>query len=169
MKVLSAVLGVLMAILGISLTFTPLRTFMSSGYYLAIMLVVYGTIGIIKAVTSKKYSLGFVLSILSFIGGILLFALPQFIVLTDAILVYSMSVWFIFEGVVGIINSLRLKKNNSKKWGWVLALGIIGLIVGIYSVFHPLLSAIAMGVLIGIYFVQSGLTMALNAFSDDDK
>ena len=168
MKVLSVIFGVLMAILGISLTFTPLRTFMSSGYYLAIMLVVYGSIGIINAITSKKYNLNFVLSIIGFIGGLLLFALPRFILLTDAILVYSMSVWFIFEGVVGIINSLRLKKNSSKKWGWVLALGIIGVIVGIYSIFHPLLSAVAMGVLIGIYFVQSGLTLALAAFSDKE-
>ncbi|MBE6844485.1 MAG: hypothetical protein E7508_02045 [Ruminococcus sp.] len=168
MKVLSIIFGVLMAILGISLTFTPLMTYLSSGYYLAIMLSVYGIIGIINGITKKEFKLNFVFAVLSVIAGILLIALPGFVVLTDAALVYCMAVWFIIEGAVGIVNSVQLKKANDKKWGWILAFGIIGLIVGVYSLFHPILTAFALGVLIGIYFIQAGLNLVLAAFVDKD-
>ena len=45
MTVLSIILGVLLIIGGFSCMFTPLATFLSTGYFLAIMLLVYGAYG----------------------------------------------------------------------------------------------------------------------------
>ncbi len=40
---------------------------------------------------------------------------------------------------------------------------IIGLIVGIYTLFHPLVLAMTLGILIGIYFIESGVNMIIIA------
>ena len=47
----------------------------------------------------------------------------------------------------------------SKGWGWGLFVGILGIIAGLYSFAHPVLTAVTAGVLIGFYFVQAGFDM----------
>lgn len=165
MKVLSIIMGIIMAILGISLAATPILTFMATGYYLAILLLIYGILGIIGAIVVKKYGVGFVFSIISTIAGIAMIALPGMIVVTDFMLVYCMAVWFILQGVIGIFNSITAKKLGSKVWGWGLAFGIIGVIVGIYSFCHPFITAATLGILISIYFIQAGINMIIAACS----
>ncbi len=159
MKVLSIILGAIMALLGISLTCSPLATFLASGYYVAILMLAYGVIGIIGAIAKKKYGINLVFSIISLIAGIVMVTLPGMIAVTDFMLVCYMAIWFIVQGIVGIVNSIKAKGLGSKVWGWGLALGIIGVLLGIYSLGHPFLTAVSIGVLIGFYFIQSGINM----------
>ena len=49
MTVLTIILGVLMIFFGIFMMCTPLATFLSAGYFLGIMMFVYGIAGIIRA------------------------------------------------------------------------------------------------------------------------
>ena len=60
MKIFSIVFGVLIAICGFSCIFTPLITFLEAGYFLVILLFVYGTVGIIRSVSNKTYGIDFV-------------------------------------------------------------------------------------------------------------
>ncbi|MBR6259615.1 MAG: hypothetical protein IKR21_05325, partial [Oscillospiraceae bacterium] len=46
-----------------------------------------------------------------------------------------------------------------KGWGWGVVIGIIGVLAGIYSFAHPVLTALTAGVLIGLYFVQTGFDL----------
>ena len=48
MSVLSIVFGILLVICGFACMFTPLATFLSTGYYLLILLLVYGIFGIVR-------------------------------------------------------------------------------------------------------------------------
>ena len=116
-------------------------------------------IGIIGAIVKKQYGLNFAFSIISTLAGIVMIVLPRMIIVTDIMLVYYMACWFIVQGIVGIINSIKAKGLGSKVWGWGLALGIIGLLLGIYSFGHPLVTAVSMGVLIGFYFIQAGINI----------
>ncbi len=45
MSVLNIILGILLVIGGFSCMFTPFATFLSAGYYIAILLLVYGVFG----------------------------------------------------------------------------------------------------------------------------
>ena len=43
-------------------------------------------------------------------------------------------------------------------------MGIISVIVGGYSFAHPAVSAIAIGILVGIYFIEAGISLMSLAF-----
>ena len=86
MKIFTIIFGVLIAICGLSCIFTPLVTFLEAGYFLVILLFVYGTVGIIRSVSDKTYGIDFVFDILSIILGIVILVVPD---LYDGILVYA--------------------------------------------------------------------------------
>ena len=55
MRVLSVIIGILMLICGVSCMCTPLVTFMDAGYFIVIMVAVYGVIGIVRAIAEKHF------------------------------------------------------------------------------------------------------------------
>lgn len=164
MKVFSIVFGVLVAICGLSCMFTPLITFLEAGYFLVILLFIYGTVGIVRSVSNKTYGLDFVFDILSIILGIVILVVPGLKLMTDGMLIYLMAFWFMLQGVINIFQSFRQKKmTKGLGWIWTLTLGILGLLVGVYSVVHPMLLALTFGILVGVYFIESGISMIVMA------
>ena len=84
--------------------------------------------------------------------------------MTDGMLIYLMAGWFLLQGIVDIFLSFRQKKRGEGKgWIWTMILGILGLLVGIYSFVHPLFAAFTIGILVGIYFIESGINMVVIA------
>lgn len=160
MNILMIVLGILLILCGGSCIFTPMLTFMQSGYFLVALLLIYGIAGIIKAISSKEYGANFAFSIISVIAGIVVACVPGLKLMTDGILLYIMAVWFIIQGIVSLTASIKFKgAEGGKKWIWGLIFGIIGILLGLYSMFHPLLLAFTTGILIGVYFIESGINM----------
>ena len=140
--------------------FTPLRTFLASGYAPMVLLPVYGVVGIVKAIARKEYEVNFAFSIISVIAGLVMVFMPGLQLMADGIFIYMMAGWFILQGVVSIVLSMKFKGvAGGKKWIWGLVLGILGIILGLYSIFHPVLLALTTGILIGVYFVVSGMNM----------
>lgn len=88
----------LIAICGFSCIFTPLITFLEAGYFLVILLFVYGTVGIIRSVSNKTYGIDFVFDILSIILGIVILVVPGLKLMTDGMLIYLMAFWFMLQG-----------------------------------------------------------------------
>lgn len=169
MKIFTTIIGVIMAICGISCICTPVMTFLEAGYFLVILLLVYGIAAIIRAFTEKNYGLPFLFGILSIILAIIVMAVPGLKLMTDGMLIYIMAVWFLLQGVVGIYMSFRQKKaGEGKNWIWTLVLGIIGVLVGIYSLLHPMILAFTFGILVGVYFIESGINMIVIAFCDQE-
>ena len=164
MKIFTTIIGVIMAICGISCICTPVITFLEAGYFLVILLLVYGMAAIVRAFMEKNYGLPFLFGILSIILAIVVMAVPGLKLMTDGMLIYMMAVWFLLQGVVGIYMSFKQKKvGEGNGWIWNLILGIIGVLVGIYSLLHPLLLAFTFGILVGLYFIESGISMIVMA------
>ena len=139
-------------------------TFLETGWFLMILLFVYGIMGIIKAVTQKEYKIQFLFSIISVILGAVILFVPGLRLMTDGMLIYLMAGWFLLQGIVDIFLSFRQKKRGEGKgWIWTMILGILGLLVGIYSFVHPLFAAFTIGILVGIYFIESGINMVVIA------
>lgn len=166
MKILSIILGVLLAICGFSCIFTPIMTFIESGYLLAILLLVYGIMGIAKAVSLKRYGLDFIFSILSIIAGLVVIFIPRMLLKTEGILIYIMAAWFIVRGIVSIYMSVKTKNNENKWWIFGIVIGILSILLGIYSFVHPMLLVLTIGILIGIYFIETGIEMIIMAVQD---
>lgn len=160
MKIVTIVFGILLALCGVSCMCTPIMTFLQAGYFLVILLLTYGIMGIIKSVKQKDYDVDFVFSILSVILGLVIMFVPGLRLKTDGVLAYVMAVWFLLQGAVSIFKAFRKKKSESGKgWIWTLIVGIFGVLVGIYSIAHPLVMAFTFGMLVGIYFIESGINM----------
>lgn len=166
MKVIMIILGVLLAICGISCMCTPIMTFLEAGYFLVILLFVYGITSIVKSVVQKQFGVQFFFGILSVILGIVIMVVPGLKLMTDGMLIYLMAVWFLMQGAVSIFMSFGQKKQTEgKSWIGTLIFGILGVLLGLYSLAHPMLLAFTFGVLVGVYFIESGINMVVMAVS----
>ncbi len=164
MTILSIIFGVLMIICGFSFMFTPLITFMDAGWFIVILVAVYGLIGLIKGISEKTYGVRFVFSVLSVIFGIAVIFFPRLMLLADGVLIYMVAVWFVMQGFVSVFTAVNVTKRlDSGLWILQLIFGILGILLGCYSFFHPALVAVSIGFLIGFYFVETGFTMLFSS------
>ena len=67
------------------------------------------------------------------------------------------SAWLFIHGILSITTAVANKKQDGG--GFMVAagilLGVLELVLGIYSVVHPAVIAINLGILIGLYFIIS--------------
>lgn len=81
-------------------------------------------------------------------------------------------VFFVIEGVASIMFALEHKRELSGRWGWMLASGIIDLILATIIFAGPGTAAWAIGLLVGINMVFGGsalIAMALHAREIDPR
>ena len=162
MTVCMIIFGMLMVFCGISLMCTPLATFLSAGYFLGIVMFVYGIFGIVRAFQKQSHVFETVMSVLAVIVGVIAMVRPGSTLLLDAMIVYMAACWFVLRGAVAIMLAVQTKAVNNN-WVWGLVLGILSLIIGFYSFAHPGVMALATGVLIGLYFIEAGIDMVYGA------
>ena len=86
MTVLFIILGVLLVAGGFSCIFTPLLTFMNTGYFVVILMFVFGIIGIIQAIVEKRFGVNFVFDILSVILGIVMLSFPESLLFAEGVM-----------------------------------------------------------------------------------
>ena len=160
MTVLFIVLGILLIAGGFSCIFTPLLTFMNYGYFVVILMFVFGILGIISAIAGKRFGVSFVFDILSVLLGAALLIFPESLLFAESVMLILTAIWFVLMGIVTIINSVSVKKvTGSGIWILPLIFGILDILVGCYSFFHPMVMAVSIGVLIGVYFIETGFTL----------
>lgn len=169
MQIFMIILGVIFILCGLSCMVTPLITVMELGYFFILLLLVYGIARIVRAVSSKEYGLDFVFGILSVILGILILVIPGLKAMTTGMLMYIMAGWFIVQGIVSIYRAVKVKKNDGgSMWIWGICSGVLCLLMGLYSAVHPVVLALTMGLMVGLYFIVSGINMiALSAKGEE--
>lgn len=160
MTVLFVILGILLLAGGFSCMFTPLLTFMNAGYFVVILIVAFGIAGIIKAIAEKRFRVNFVFSILSVLLGIIMLAFPGYLLFAETVMLMLTAVWFVVMGIITIATSVTVTKAvGSKIWILQLISGILAVLVGGYSFFQPMVMALSVGMLIGIFFIETGITL----------
>ena len=163
MTVLSIIVGVLLIIAGISLLATPLITFLGTGYFVIILFFVIGVFGVIRAIADKRYGIEFVFALLSLILGIVGFVVPGAALMNNFVMLYLAAGWFFVRGILSIVGAIQSRSAGAESGVVALGiiLGVLELIVGVYSIIHPTVLAVAIGLLIGIYFIEAGINMIL--------
>ena len=137
---------------------TPLATFLSTGFFIGAALLVYGIIGLVQCLRLKLGALGIVVNILAIICGVISFIRPGTALIFDGVMLYVIAFWFLLHGIALIVIAFQ-KKSVNKRWYWGIIAGILGILLGIYSFAHPMVTAVAAGILIGLYFIQSGVSL----------
>ena len=79
------------------------------------------------------------------------------------IMLYLAAGWFIVHGVLSIVTGIQSRNAGADTGTMVLCiiLGVLELVIGIYSIAHPAMMAVALGILIGLYFIESGINVII--------
>jgi uncharacterized membrane protein HdeD (DUF308 family) len=73
-----------------------------------------------------------------------------------------MSVFFMIEGISKTVFSLTIRPFPN--WGWVLASGILGILIAVWLLANPAMSLLLLGILIGVQLVAEGIAIATMAW-----
>ncbi len=153
------VVGVIFVGFGLVMLFNVAAGAQAVAIIVGAFLIFDGIIGLITAgQNGGSKGVGIALGIVLIIGGIVVAAWPGATFLVIAI-VWGITI--VVGGITRIVGSIVLK---GRGWGWVLAIGIAELIVGIAALVWPHVTAYVILLLIGIYAIIAGLLQIVLAF-----
>ena len=171
--VLFLVEGIILVILGLVAIIVPPLATLAVAIFIGWLFLISGIVGLVTTFW-MRHAPGFWWSLLSavlgIVAGIVLIGSP----VSGAIsLTLVLIVFFIIEGVASIMFALEHRRELSGRWGWMLASGIVDLVLAaIIFAGLPLSAAWALGLLVGINLVFGGsalVAMALHARSPDSR
>jgi uncharacterized membrane protein HdeD (DUF308 family) len=165
--VLFLVEGIILVILGLAaITIPPVAT-LAVEILFGWLFLISGVVGLITTFWMRQapgFWWSLVSAILGIAAGIVLLLWPLSGVLS---LTLILIVFFVIEGVASIMFALEHKRELSGRWVWMLASGVIDLILAaVIFAGLPGTAAWAMGLLVGINMVFGGfalIVMALHA------
>lgn len=160
------ILGVIFIITSIISFTNPMGNLIAVAYIFAVSAILKGLfellyrnkLELISGTSSKSILITGILDLI--IGLFLLFNMA-----TSAIAVpIIFATWFIIDSIQGLFVA-RLFKESKKDISLISTiLNILGLILGIVLLFNPLYSALTLTILIGIYFLTTGIDFIISAF-----
>jgi uncharacterized membrane protein HdeD (DUF308 family) len=165
--VLYLVEGVVLLVLGATAIVVPPLATLASTIVLGWLFLVSGVVGLFTSFW-MRHAPGFWWSLLSAVLGIVVgFWLLARPVSGAVSLTIVLVAFFIIEGILSIMFALEHKRELSGHWGWMLASGVIDLVLGA-MIFAglPSTAAWAIGLLVGINMLFGGaalIAMSLHA------
>ena len=93
-------------------------------------------------------------------GLILLFNIPLGLIA----LPFVFSFWFILDSIGALMIAKKFKKVSNGYYYFMLAISIIGILVGLLLLFNPLSAALTLAFLVGFYFMMIGISFITAAF-----
>ncbi len=169
-RALLLIFGILMVILGCILFAIPGANSLALSYIVCILMLLYGIAEIVFYIANRKGHAvsGWVLAdgIITAILSLLLLFMPVVQILTMSIM---FAVWVLFTGVTRTSAAFVAKDLGESNWGWILAVGIIGILLGVWLMFDPLLAIITIGFLVAVAFIMQGVSAIAIFFATGNK
>lgn len=153
--------GVLLVIAGVLALIYPLMANVALAVFLGWMLLLSGMVQGVTLIGGGKtphFWLQLISAVLSVLVGFLFLRDPAVAVGTVVML---MSVFFMIEGISKIVFSLTIRPFPN--WGWVLASGVLGVLIAVWLLANPGMSLLFIGVLIGVQLMVEGVAIAAMA------
>lgn len=152
------ILGILLVAGGIWVMATPAASYLALAVLFIVLLLVNGISQIIFSITNKDGLAGWgwylAGGILEFLIGVYLWAHPHIAVNVLSLVV---GFWLLFRGITVIASSTELKAMGVKGWGWILALGILMIILSFEMIADPVFGALYVVYLTGFAMVFMGI------------
>lgn len=158
MRVFKIAAGVILIITGIFCFATPGATFVSVAFILGCAMLLSGISGVTAYLSiNRKRDVPYLLlaeGLTSSLLGILVLTNQ---IVADAAIPVFFGLWVLFSGVLRIADGLTRIKYGLQVWCWLVVLGGIGTIIGLYSFFNTVLFSFSPVMLTGILFVMQGV------------
>ncbi len=159
-KVAGIIVAICMIVLGVLFFIWPGRTEIIGMYIASVGFIIYGVYQIIVYARTESGSRnGWTLAngiIFAILGVLLLLGGPLDMAYT---FVFLLAFLAIFAGITQISSYGAVKKSGAPGAGWVLASGIINLILGIFFMIAPFAAAWAIAFILGIYLIVGGIAL----------
>jgi uncharacterized membrane protein HdeD (DUF308 family) len=159
--------GIILVVLGLAAIVIPPIATLAVELLFGWLFLISGIVGAITTFMMRQapgFWWSLVSAILAIAVGVMLLLWPLSGVLTLTLVLVA---FFIIEGVASIMFALEHKRELTGRWGWMLASGIIDLILAAVIIAGlPVTAAWALGLLVGINMVFGGtalIGMALHA------
>jgi uncharacterized membrane protein HdeD (DUF308 family) len=158
-------LGIIFIIVGIWVLVTPASAYIALSLLFGISFLVTGILQIIYAGSNRKvlahWGWTLAIGILELLVGVLLLANPE---LSMVILPLYVGFVLLFRSITALGWSFLLHKLQIKHWGWVLAVGILGLMFSFVLLWDLLLTAAIIVIITGIAFLLTGISQIILSF-----
>ena len=154
--------GVLMVLLGIVAVLHPWVATVAVTLFLGWLLVISGLVQAMTLIGGGKvphFWLQLISAVLFVVVG---FLFIRHLTVGVATLVLLMIVFFMVEGLAKIMLSLTVRP--LRNWGWVLASGVLGVLIALWLVANPGMSVMFLGILFGVQLIAEGVAIGAIAW-----
>jgi uncharacterized membrane protein HdeD (DUF308 family) len=154
--------GIVLLVLGAAAIIIPQIATLAVALLLGWLFFISGVVGLI-ATFLLRHAPGFLWSLVSAVlgiaAGVVLIGWPESGALS---LTLILIVFFLIEGIASIMFALEHKRELSGQWEWMLASGIVDLVLGgIILIGLPGTAAWAIGLLVGINMLFGGVALVV--------
>ena len=159
----SIILNVLFLIFGFILYLNPRTSLEALGVFLGIYLVIFGIFSIVEYLSKEVkplYGLNLIWGIIAIIIG--LFAIINPLKLST-ILTLALGIYLIVLAISKTIEAFKLKKLKYDGWLLMLVIAIILLVFSIFIIINPIISAMEITEVAGIFIILASILEICNA------
>lgn len=162
-RVLFLIQAVIMVLAGVAALIYPLISTVALALFLGWMLIFAGIAQAITLIGGTKvphFWMQLLSAALSVIVGFLFIRNPAVGVGTLALLLIA---FFLVSGIAKIYFSLTVRPLAN--WGWVLASGVLGVLLAIFLIANPALSLFFLGIFVGVQLIAEGVAIGWMAWN----
>lgn len=156
--------GLLNVVLGLVAVTWPGLTLYILILMFAINILIVGMFAIFEPLFDKRNPhsvLTALLGILGVILGIFLIARPEIVA---SVVVLLIAIWALAFGVVDLYAGFVASSERINGSWYLILVGVLSLIFGVYMLFNPLAGALALVWVIGLYAILTGLILMIASF-----
>ncbi|MGC8201432.1 HdeD family acid-resistance protein [Aliiroseovarius sp. PTFE2010] len=157
-------IGIVMIVLGVGALILPVLSSLIIGILIGWLLFISGVVAVASAFTFRGTGLfawQLVGGLVPLVAGALLIVFPAQGLIALTVLV---GIFFLLSGFAQ--SSYAFWVRPAPGWGWLLASAVVSIALGLFVlVALPEASAVVLGILFGIDFVSTGISMVLIAVS----
>ena len=157
-RILWFIAGLLLIFTGVYFIFYPDATLLSLSVLIGVSMLIYGVFDLIiyarmhRLLAAPAWML--VDGLLDILVG-LLFICNDWLALS--VLPFLFSMWVMVSGISKTVQSLDLRMLGIRGWGWLLALGVILIVLGFLSLFKPMAIVAVISVVIALSLIAEGV------------
>jgi uncharacterized membrane protein HdeD (DUF308 family) len=156
-----ALRGVFAVLFGLLAFLMPRITLLTLVLLFGAYVLLDGIFDIVSAIRSPRHHWALILEgVVGIVAGILTFVWPG---ITATVLLYLIALWAIFTGVLEIIAGIRLREASVGEI-WLILMGVLSLLFGLFILIFPSAGALAVVFWIGAYALLFGFMLIALAF-----
>ena len=170
-KILVILLGCVLVVGGLYCLFTPIQTFLATGYVIGVLILCDAVASIIAWFDVRQYvqiSIWYLLgAIVSLIFGVLIISKGTLQLAVDLAVIYMIAAWIIVIAIPRIVLAVRIKKVSdvlpnafkNNRWIGLMISSVLMIIFACLCAARPDITSVMLGILIAWNIIFNGVSL----------